>query len=104
MGQTYVDIEGMSATLTDMLTQITTLEGHIESYDTDASTSLGESSFRPEVERQLQGLKSGYQELIPELTKMQEKIKEIMTEYNLRASKIVSGGGTGAGVNTNETR
>lgn len=93
MGQTYVNIEGMSSTLNDMLSNINTMQSHIESYDTNAEASLGESTFRPEIEGQLKGLKAGYEELIPELTAMKSKIEEVMNEYNLRAGKV-SGTGT----------
>ena len=110
MGETYVDVEGMGATLSDMLGTISALEGHIDAYDTDASTSLGESSFKPAVESQLEGLKSGYMEIIPELNAMKAKIEEIMNEYNLRASKVENAGGasadtqTGVGSNTRNIR
>ena len=96
---TYVNVDEMSKTLSDMLSHINQLKLHIDNYNTDASSSLGESSFRPTVESNLEGIKKSYQAIIPELQSMEQKINEVMEEYNLRASKI-EGTGTGYEHNT----
>ena len=90
---TYVNVDEMSATLSDMLSHINQLKLHIDNYNTDASFSLGESSFRPTVESNLEGIKNSYLAIIPELEKMEQKINEVMTEYNLRAGKVENLGG-----------
>lgn len=85
---TYVDIEGMSTTLEEILTTISTLEEHINTYNTDATESLGESSFKASVESNLEGIKNQYLTIIPKLKEMKTKIEEVKNEYNIRATKV----------------
>ena len=92
----YVKVEGMAASAESILSAISSMEGHISEYDTSAEASLGRSTFRPEVESNLEGIKSSYQAMIPELTKIKDKITEIQEEYNLRGQKIQKSGAKGS--------
>lgn len=85
---TRVDIEGMNSTLSDMLSNINALKGHIDDYNPDASVSLGESSFRPTIEGNLQKIKDSYLEMVPKLEEIQKKIDEIKEEYITRAMAV----------------
>lgn len=96
MATTYVNVGEMSRVLEEMLGTINALNGHIESYNTDASKSLGESSFRPTIESNLEGIKAEYQAMVPELEKIKTKIEEIKNEYVSRAGKIEGTGQQGS--------
>ena len=89
METSYVDIEGMSTTLEEILSYIENLKEHIEGYETSAEQSLGESSFREVVEENLKGIKYKYEEMIPEINRIKEKIEKIIEDYNLKANQII---------------
>jgi len=95
---TYVDLSKMSATLEDILGHIRMINSEIEGYKTDAITSLGDSTFRPAVEANLEGIKKKYQELGPSLEKMEKEIEAVMMDYGIRASKVANATASTKGV------
>lgn len=63
------------------------IKKHIEDYSAKANC-LGESTFRPEVEAQLQNLKSFYiDSMIPPIEKLIEDLQTVMSGYKESASE-----------------
>lgn len=87
IGPKYVNTEIMESTLSGIENQINRLNTAIENYSAQA-TSLGQSSFRGNVEANLAKIKQAYLELEPVLNKMKTEITNVKEAYNLSASNI----------------
>lgn len=85
----YVDTGRMATLLNIFESYLKNANDKVNSFST-ATPSLGESSFAPTIQANLEKIRTTYEELLPQLDVMRTNIEEVKSEYGLRSESIQS--------------